>query len=64
MKNITKRKKVLKHLQEFGSITNLEMILKFFVTCPYSVIRDLRKTYNITDEWEDGHKRYILNGEI
>lgn len=58
--------KVLQHLKRFKRITIQEIIVKFHPNCPYSIIRDLRKKYNISDELinNKGVKRYIYNGEI
>lgn len=58
--------KVLQHLKRFKRITIQEISTKFHPNCPYSIIRDLRKKYNISDELinNKGVKRYIFNGEI
>lgn len=62
---MNQQQKVFEYLQKNGSITALEMFNNFYICCPHSVIRDLRKKYDISDIWEQGvHKRYkrwILN---
>lgn len=64
MKNQSQNQKVFDYLKEYGSITALEMFEKFYICCPHSVIRDLRKKYEITDVWEEINnkrfKRWIL----
>lgn len=52
---MTQQERVLNYLKQNGSITSLEMFDNFFICCPQSVIRDLRKTLGydtITDIWE------------
>lgn len=51
-------KMILAHLQKYGSITQKEAIQKFGLTCFTARISDLRKTYNITDEFEEGMNRF------
>lgn len=51
-------KLILEHLQRYGSITNKEAIQKFGLTCFTARISDLRKEYNITDEFEEGTNRF------
>ena len=62
---MTQAAKVLEFLKINKSITALEMIKHFYITAPHSVIRDLRKKYTITDDWEytnkSKHKRYMLD---
>lgn len=69
-----KTKSVLKHLEEFGSITSWEAIKEYGCTRLSAVIWTLRHRYelDITDEWVDftdrygqksQFKRYILNKE-
>jgi hypothetical protein len=48
---MTQEEKVLKYLKQHGSITSLEMFKMFYICCPQGVIRNLRKTYDITDEY-------------
>ena len=69
-----KTKAVLKHLEEYGSITSWEAIKEYGCTRLSVVIWRLRTKYhlNITDEWIDftdrfgqtaQFKKYILNKE-
>ena len=51
---MTQSRRVLEHLQKHGNITSLEMFDKFYICCPQSVIRDIRKKYGydyVTDLW-------------
>lgn len=60
----SQNQKVFEYLKRNGSITALEMFKYFYICCPHSVIRDLRKKYEITDVWEEINnkrfKRWIL----
>jgi hypothetical protein len=42
---------VLKYMKEHGSITTLEAAVLLYIMDLQSVIRNLRKEYNIKDEW-------------
>jgi hypothetical protein len=68
MEKLSQNQKVFNYLQTYGSITALEMFEHFYICCPHAIIRDLRKKYDITDEWENTtgkrYKRWILNEQI
>lgn len=69
MEKQSQNKKVFDYLQKHGSITALEMFERFYICCPHSIIRDLRKKYEISDIWEIASsgrrfKRWILNEQI
>lgn len=65
--------RILKHLRDNGSITNMEAMWKYSITSPTRRITDLRQYgYNVTDVWEHGtnkfgepvrYKRYFLKEE-
>lgn len=65
MEKLSQNQKVFDYLKTHGSITALEMFEHFYICCPHSIIRDLRKKYDITDVWENTtgkrFKRWILN---
>lgn len=42
---MTQEGKVLEYLKKHGSITSLEMFDKFYVCCPHSIIRNIRKRF-------------------
>ena len=45
--------RILKHLRDNGSITNMEAMWKYSITSPTRRITDLRQYgYNVTDVWE------------
>ena len=48
---MTQKEMVLKYLKEYGTITTLEAAIKLYINDLQSVIRYLRKEYNITDVW-------------
>lgn len=52
--------RVYAHLQIRGNITNAEAHNLYGIRHLPSVIRDIKKKYNvnITDEWKDGKNRY------
>lgn len=51
-------KLILEHLQKYGSITNKEAIQRYGMTCFTARMSDLRKVYDITDEYEPGINRF------
>lgn len=68
----TQKDEVLWYLQKYGSITALEGFNKLYVVDLAGCIRDLRKVYEITDEWihktsrlgrQIAFKRYIFVGK-
>lgn len=51
---MTQEERVLKHLEQHGSITSLEMFDKFYICCPQGIIRNIRKKFGydyIADLW-------------
>lgn len=67
MEKQSQNQKVFDYLKTHGSITSLEMFDLFYICCPHSIIRNLRKKYDISDVWENTtgkrFKRWILNAE-
>ena len=74
---MSKLSAVEKDLKQNGSITNWEIVTRYYTTCPQKIIECLRKKYGydaIPDKWEskkveiDGDKetiiwkRYFWNG--
>lgn len=55
----TQMQKVYSYMQKNGGITSLEMFDNFYICCPQSVIRNLRREYDILDEWKEIEKKYI-----
>ena len=57
---MTKTKAVLKHLEEFGSITSWEAIKEYGATRLSAIIFNLRHKYdmNIENEWIEFTDRY------
>lgn len=69
MEKLSQNEKVYNFLKTHGSITALEMFERFYICCPHSIIRDLRKKYDISDIWEIASsgrrfKRWILNEQV
>lgn len=58
MVRISQKEMVLRHLQDYGSITTWEAIKEYGCTRLSDRIFTLRKIYNIVDEWEYGTNRY------
>ena len=55
---------VEKYLKENGSITNWDIITKYYTTCPQKIIENLRKKHGydaITDKWES--KKVVIDGD-
>lgn len=51
---MTQERRVLEHLQKYGSITSLEMFENFYICCPQAVIRNIRAKYGadyVKDLW-------------
>lgn len=73
-KRLTKTERVLRHLQEFGSITSWEAIKEYGATRLSAIIYTLKKkgyifedeTIEFTDRYGyPGHfKKYILTGKL
>ena len=55
----TQAQKVFNYMQKNGGITSLEMFDNFYICSPQSVIRNLRREYDILDEWKEIEKKYI-----
>ncbi|MBQ2135577.1 MAG: hypothetical protein II201_01680 [Clostridia bacterium] len=69
MEKQSQNQKVFDYLQKHGSITALEMFERFYICCPHSIIRNLRKKYEISDIWENTKsgkrfKRWILDEQV
>lgn len=60
---MTQQDKVIDFMKEHGTITSLEMFEKFCICCPHSVIRDVRKNHNVTDEWQKASREEIVSGK-
>lgn len=58
MNRISQKEMVLKHLEDFKSITTWEAYRDYGITRLSDRIFTLRKIYVITDEWEYGTNRY------
>lgn len=58
MNKLSQREMVLKHLEDFKSITTWEAYKDYGITRLSDRIFTLRKIYNIVDEWEYGTNRY------
>ena len=58
MNKLSQKEMILKHLEDYGSITTWEAIKEYGCTRLSDRIFVLRKIYNITDEWEYGTNRY------
>ena len=55
----TQNDMILRHLQDYGSITTWEAIQEYGVTRLSARIRDIKdKGYIITDEWQSSLNRY------
>ena len=71
---MTQVEMILKHLQDFGSITTYEAFTEYGITRLPSRIFDLRSlNYQITDEWiyrknrygkKIKFKKYVLEGNL
>jgi hypothetical protein len=59
----TQEIRVLDYLKTNGTITSLEMFQKFFICCPQSVIRNIRRTHKITDEYVTKKRNEVINGK-
>lgn len=55
----TQAQKVFNYMQKNGGITSLEMFDNFYICSPQSVIRNLRREYDILDEWQEIEKKYL-----
>lgn len=55
---MSQKEMVLKHLQDFESITTWEAYKEYGITRLSDRIYTLKKIYVITDEWEYGTNRY------
>lgn len=61
---MTQKERVLNYIKTNGSITSLEMFNNFYICCPQAVIRDLRKVFDIQDEWiTKKRKEYKADGK-
>lgn len=58
MSRISQKEMILKHLQDYGTITTWEAIKEYGCTRLSDRIYTLKKIYVITDEWEYGTNRY------
>lgn len=58
MSRISQKEMILKHLQDYGTITTWEAIKEYGCTRLSDRIFTLRKVYVISDEWEYGINRY------
>jgi hypothetical protein len=56
----TQEKRIFDHLQKFGTITNAQAHNDYGIRHLPSVIRDIKKHYNITiyDWWKEGKNRF------
>ena len=65
-KRMTKRERVLKHLQEFGSITSWEAIKEYGETRLAATIHELKRKYHyvFNDEWVEFIDRYGFPGKF
>lgn len=52
------RKIVLRHLKEYKTITSFEAFTEYGATRLSAIIFDLRKKYDITDEWIEKTNRF------
>lgn len=52
------RDRVLNYIKQFGSITTYEAFVDLGCSRLSEYIRQLRKDYNITDEWISATNRY------
>ncbi len=52
------RKIVLRHLKEYKTITSFEAFTEYGATRLSAIIFDLRKKYDITDEWVEKTNRF------
>lgn len=53
---MNKTERIEKYLQEYGSITTLEIMQLVYSMCPHTIIRDLREKHGtdvIVDEWQE-----------
>lgn len=55
---ITMKDRILKYIQDFGSITTREAFVDLGCTRLSEYIRQLREEYYIADRWEVGHNRW------
>lgn len=44
---MTQERRVLEHLQKYGTITSLEMTQNFYICCPQAVIRNIRDKFGV-----------------
>ncbi len=55
---MSQKDRILKYLEEHGTITTLESVLNLGITDPQHYIMELRnENYNITDKWINGTNR-------
>lgn len=52
------RERVLKYMEDFGSITTLNAFIDLGCTRLSEYIRQIRKTHGVKDEWETTINRY------
>lgn len=55
---MTLREVIERHLREWKSITTFEAFTEYGITRLSAIIFDLRKKYNIGDEWIERTNRY------
>lgn len=58
---MTLKEAVLRHLREYKSITSFEAFTEYGATRLSAIIFDLRKKYEITDEWIERTNRFGEN---
>ncbi len=52
------RERILNYMREFGSITTFNAFIDLGCTRLSEYIRQIRKEYNVADEWETTINRY------
>lgn len=58
---MTQREMILRHLKMFRGITSFEAFAEYGATRLSAIIFDLRKRYEITDEWIERTNRFGKN---
>lgn len=57
-KKLTAQERVLKYMQDFGSITTWDAFMDLGITRLSEYIRRIRLEYNVEDTWETSTNRY------
>lgn len=55
---LTQEQEVFNYMQKHNGITSLEMTTILFICSPTAVIRNLRRKYDILDDWLKIEKKY------